>query len=65
MKMEALSGLGVLLVIVPGLLIGVSYADEGILPGLGDPRWLLILLGLGLMVASNLLYRLRGGRGQR
>ena len=64
MKLQALSGLGVLLVVIPGLLIGVSYADQGTWAELNDPRWLLILLGLGLLLVSNLRYRLKGGRGK-
>lgn len=57
MRYQVLSGVGILMVVIPSLLMGVSYADQGTWPGLRDLRWVLILVGLIVLLASNVLHR--------
>jgi len=57
MKLQILFGLGTLMVIVPGLLLGVSYADAGTWAPVTDIRWLLILAGLIVLLTGNLMVR--------
>ena len=47
---SALYGIAVLLVVVPGLLLGVSYADEQQWPWITDLRYILILCGLVILI---------------
>jgi len=55
MKTQVLFGLALLLVIVPGLLLGVSYADAGRWAPPSDIRWFLILAGVVFLVAGKWL----------
>ncbi len=57
MKTQVLFGLALLLVIVPGLLLGVSYADAGKWASPSDIRWILILAGSILLVTGIWLDR--------
>lgn len=60
---NALYGVAMLLVVVPGLLLGVSYAEEQQWPRITDLRYILILFGLvvliGLRVRGSLRRRSR------
>lgn len=63
MRFQILSGVGILMVVIPSLLMGVSYADQGTWPGLRDLRWFLILVGLIFLLASNVLHRRGAAEG--
>lgn len=57
MKAEILSGLGALMLVLPGLSLGASFLDHEVWPPLSDPRWFAVALGLLLMAAARVLYR--------
>lgn len=66
MKIQLLFGAGLLLVIVPGLLLGVSYADAGRWAPPSDIRWFLILVGVVLLVAGKWLDQtVKGGDNRK
>jgi hypothetical protein len=44
------------MVILPGVLMGVSYADTGAWPPLGDIRWVLMGVGVVLMIVGRIIY---------
>lgn len=52
---RAFYGIAVLLIVIPGLLIGVSVADAaGDWPPATDVRWILILAGLVVLLGLRL-----------
>lgn len=63
MKIQVFQGIGGLLVILPSISAGVTYADTNQWPPLSDFRWILVLVGLVLLIGGRILYEreLRGG----
>ncbi|MFG1691146.1 hypothetical protein ACGF5M_03140 [Gemmatimonadota bacterium] len=57
MKIEVLSGLGALLMILPCFSMGLSYLDNDSWPPLSDLRWIMIVLGVLLLIVARALYR--------
>lgn len=55
MKAQVLSGLGALMMILPCLSMGISYADTDAWPPLSDIRWVLIIFGVILLVVGRAL----------
>lgn len=51
---DGLFGLGTLLVVIPSLLIGVSFADELEWPPVSDIRVRLVLLGAALLFFASI-----------
>ena len=56
MKIQVIQGLGALLVVIPGLLAGVSYADTNAWPPVSDFRWILVLIGMVLLIGGRVMY---------
>lgn len=56
MKIQVIQGLGALMVVLPGLSAGISYADTNSWPPIGDLRWILVLLGMILLIGGRIMY---------
>lgn len=63
MKTEVISGIGVLMVILPALSLAASFMDGQAWVTLNDVRVALIFLGLIILVVANALQR-RGEKRQ-
>lgn len=62
MKSEVVSGIGILMVVLPGLSIGASYADSEVWAPLTDVRFGLIFVGLILLLVARIMQRRTEGR---
>lgn len=61
MKTQLVSGIGVLLVVLPGFTLGLTYLEREGWPGVTDVRWTLMGIGMVLLVLANVMERRRGG----
>jgi len=62
MKSEVVSGIGILMVVLPALSIGASYADSEVWASLTDVRVGLIFVGLVLLLVARIMQRRTEGR---
>ena len=51
-----MQGLGGLMVILPSIFAGVSYADTNTWPPISDFRWIVVLLGLVLLIGGRIIH---------
>ena len=63
MKIQVMQGLGALMVILPVILAGVSYADTNTWPPINDFRWIVVLFGLVLLIGGRIIYERERARG--